>query len=86
MDLVSPVMDHGGGTWDALAKIVADTLQVPLDKVGLSPAETLNTGYDVATHATRGIYCGGAAAYNTSLKEEKSSRICGGILIEHPRN
>lgn len=86
VDLVSPVMDHGGGTWDALAKIVADTLQVPLDKVGLSPAETLNTGYDVATHATRGIYCGGAAAYNTSLKvREKLLEYAGRILIEHPK-
>ncbi len=86
VDLVSPVADHGGGTWDALAKIVADMLQVPLDKVGLSPADTCNTGFDVCTHATRGIYCGGAAAYHVASKvREKLLEYAGRILIEHPK-
>jgi xanthine dehydrogenase molybdenum-binding subunit len=86
VDLVTPVADHGGGTWDALAKITADTLQVPLEKIGLSLADTTNTGFDIATHATRGIYCGGAAVYHVASKvREKILEFAGRILLEHPK-
>jgi xanthine dehydrogenase molybdenum-binding subunit len=61
VDLSTALMCHGGGTLEAGAKIVAEELGVPLDKVGISPAETRSTGYDVCTHATRGVYCGGAS-------------------------
>jgi xanthine dehydrogenase molybdenum-binding subunit len=45
-----------------LAKLVAEALCVPLDKVNLAPAETCSTVYDCVTHATRGVYAGGGAA------------------------
>jgi len=86
VDVITPVNDHGGGTWDALAKIAADVLQVPLDMVGMSPADTMNTGYDVCTHATRGIYCGGAAVYHVATKvKEKLLEFAGRVLLEHPK-
>lgn len=85
VDLISPVADHGGGTWDALRKIVAEVLQVPYDLVGLSPAETMNTPYDVCTHATRGVYCGGAAAKNAAMKvREKLFEYAGRMMDENP--
>jgi xanthine dehydrogenase molybdenum-binding subunit len=62
VDIISALMDHGGGTLEAMAKLVAETLCVPLDKVNLSPAETASTVYDVVTHATRGVYVGAGAA------------------------
>lgn len=68
VDVVTALMDHGGGTLDAVAKIVAETLGVPIDKVGISPADTPRTAYDVATHATRGVYVGGGAAYRVALQ------------------
>lgn len=68
VDVVSAVMDHGGGTLEAMAKLVAETLCVPLDKVGIAPAETCSTVYDVTTHATRGVYAGCGAAYRVALK------------------
>lgn len=71
VDVVQSLMDHGGGTLEAIAKIVAEELGVPLDKVGLSPVDTRTTVYDVTTHATRGVYAGGAAA----LKAAKSARV-----------
>jgi xanthine dehydrogenase molybdenum-binding subunit len=40
VDLSTALMCHGGGTLEAGAKIVAEELGVPLDKVGISPAET----------------------------------------------
>jgi xanthine dehydrogenase molybdenum-binding subunit len=62
VDLSTALMCHGGGTLDACAKMVAEEMGVPFDKVGISPASTTDTGYDVCTHATRGVYCGGGAA------------------------
>ncbi len=87
VDVLTPLMDHGGGTWDAVAKIAADVLCVPLEKVGLSPADTRSTGFDVATHATRGIYCGGAAVYHVATKvKEKLMETAGRILTENPQD
>jgi len=62
VDVITALMDHGGGTLEALAKLVSEALCVPLDKVNLSPAGTRTTVYDVVTHATRGVYAGGGAA------------------------
>ncbi|MBE9507804.1 MAG: molybdopterin-dependent oxidoreductase, partial [Chloroflexi bacterium] len=62
VDVITALMDHGGGTLEALAKLVAEALCVPLDKVNLAPAETRSTVYDCVTHATRGVYAGGGAA------------------------
>ena len=61
IDVLTALMDHGGGTLDAAAKLVAEEFGVPFDKVGISPADTRSTGYDVCTHATRGVYCGAGA-------------------------
>jgi xanthine dehydrogenase molybdenum-binding subunit len=62
VDIVTALMDLGGGTLEALAKLVSETLCVPLEKVNVAPAGTRSTVYDVATHATRGVYAGGGAA------------------------
>ena len=87
VDLVTPVTDHGGGTLDALRKIVSETLQVPYDLIGLSPAETMNTGYDVCTHATRGVYCGGGAVNHVCTKvKEKLLEVGARYLLENVMN
>ena len=72
IDVVSAVMDHGGGTLEAMAKLVAETLCVPLDKVNVAPGETCSTVYDVTTHATRGIYagCGAAVRVAQEVRQE----------------
>jgi xanthine dehydrogenase molybdenum-binding subunit len=62
VDVITALMDHGGGTLEAVAKLVAEALCVPLEKVNLAPAETCSTVYDCVTHATRGVYAGGGAA------------------------
>ena len=72
VDLITALMDHGGGTLEALAKIVAEELGVPFGKVNLAPADTCSTVYDCVTHATRGVYAGGGAAHKAakSLRAE----------------
>lgn len=61
VDVITALMDHGGGTLEAFAKLVSEALCVPLDKVNIAPAGTRDTVYDVVTHATRGVYAGGGA-------------------------
>jgi xanthine dehydrogenase molybdenum-binding subunit len=66
VDVVTALMDHGGGTLEAVAKLVSEALSVPLDNVNLAPAETGSTVYDCVTHATRGVYAGGGAVVKTA--------------------
>lgn len=72
VDVITALMDHGGGTHEAVAKLVAEALRVPLDKVDLAPGDTCSTVYDVCTHATRGVYAGGGAAVKAAetVREE----------------
>ena len=76
VDVVQSLMDQGGGTLEAIAKIVAEELGVPLDKVGLSVVDTGTTVYDVTTHATRGVYAGGGAA-------QKAAKKAKAILLDY---
>ncbi|SDP42011.1 xanthine dehydrogenase family protein molybdopterin-binding subunit [Desulforhopalus singaporensis] len=71
-DVSTALMCHGGGTLDAIAKIVGEELGIAVELVGVSPSDTATTGYDVCTHATRGIYCGGAAALRAATTARKS--------------
>jgi xanthine dehydrogenase molybdenum-binding subunit len=68
VDVITALMDHGGGTLEAIAKLVSEALCVPLDKVSISPAGTRTTVYDVVTHATRGVYAGGGAVMKATEK------------------
>jgi xanthine dehydrogenase molybdenum-binding subunit len=82
VDFLTGLMCHGGGTLEACAKIVAEVMGVPLEKVGISPSDTLSTGYDVCTHATRGVYCGGAAVQKAAESAKKILLGFASRLIE----
>lgn len=82
VDIVTALQDHGGGTLDAGRKMVAEVLAVPLERVSVSSTDTKNTVYDVCTHATRGVYAGGAAIQKAAKEAreqllEFASRILG---------
>ncbi|MBA7716218.1 putative xanthine dehydrogenase molybdenum-binding subunit XdhA [subsurface metagenome] len=82
IDILTALMDQGGGTLDAAAKLVAEEFGVPFEKVGISPADTRSTGYDVCTHATRGVYCGAGAVLEVARDAKRvlleyASRILG---------
>ena len=82
VDCSTALMCHGGGTLEAGAKIVAEEMGVPLDKVEISPADTRSTGYDVCTHATRGVYCGGASLQKAAGSAKKILLEFASRLIE----
>ena len=85
VDVVTALMDHGGGTMQALAKIVAEELGVPLDNVGIVQADAQTTIYDVCTHASRGIYAGGGAALKAAKQaKEKLLEYAAKILDVNP--
>ncbi|MGB9725378.1 MAG: xanthine dehydrogenase family protein molybdopterin-binding subunit [Fervidicoccaceae archaeon] len=62
LDYITALQDHGGGTLEAHAKIIAEELGVPPHLINIVPSDTSVTPYDVCTHASRGTYVGGEAA------------------------
>ncbi|MDN5344078.1 MAG: xanthine dehydrogenase molybdenum-binding subunit [Clostridia bacterium] len=85
VDVMTPVMDLGGGTGEAAVKVAAEVLKVPYERVELSRVDTKTTGYDVCTHATRGVYCGCGAVYHVAQQvKQKLFEYAGRILEENP--
>ncbi len=84
IDFLTALMDLGGGTLDALAKIVAEEMKVPLDKVGMAPVDTQTTVYDVCTHATRGIYCGGGALQKVTAQAKAKLLEFASKILQAP--
>jgi xanthine dehydrogenase molybdenum-binding subunit len=84
-DYVSALMDHGCGTQDAHVKIIAEELEVPVEKVNIIKGDTGTTIYDVCTHASRGVYSGGGAALKVAGKVKEGIReFAGRILDAYP--
>lgn len=85
VDYITAMMDHGGGTLEAHAKIVAEELCIPLDNVNIVLSDTQTTVYDVCTHASRGVYAGGAAALKVAKEaKEKLLEFASRILGVYP--
>jgi len=82
LDYVTALMDHGGGTLTAHAKIIAEELCVPLENVNIVQADTQTTVYDVCTHASRGIYSGGGAALKVARKVQDKLRDFAAKLLD----
>lgn len=82
LDYVTALMDHGGGTLTAHAKIIAEELCVPLENVNIVQADTQTTVYDVCTHASRGIYAGGGAALKVTRQVKDKLRDYASKLLD----
>ena len=85
LDYITALMDHGGGTLTAHAKIIAEELCVPLENVNIVVADTQTTIYDVCTHASRGVYSGGGAAHKVAKQvKQKLLEYASKILDAYP--
>lgn len=82
LDYVTAMMDHGGGTLTAHAKIIAEELCVPLENVNIVQADTQTTVYDVCTHASRGVYSGGGAALKVARQVKDKLRDYASKLLD----
>ena len=84
IDYITALQDQGGGTLDAHAKIIAEVLKVPPEKINIVWSDTATTLYDVCTHASRGVFVGGEAARRAAelLKKkilEYAKYLIGGV-------
>ncbi|MCS7125340.1 MAG: xanthine dehydrogenase family protein molybdopterin-binding subunit [Aigarchaeota archaeon] len=87
IDYITAMVDHGGGTLEAHAKIIAEEIGVPLKNVNIVSADTQTTVYDVCTHASRGIYAGGGAALNAARQvKKKILELASRILDAYPHS
>ncbi|MEN2975216.1 MAG: molybdopterin cofactor-binding domain-containing protein [Candidatus Caldarchaeales archaeon] len=87
LDYITAMVDQGGGTLEAHAKIIAEEVGVPLKNVNIVLADTQTTIYDVCTHASRGVYAGGGAALNAARQvKKKILEIASRILDAYPHS
>jgi xanthine dehydrogenase molybdenum-binding subunit len=82
VDVVTALMDQGGGAYHAIAKIVAEELGIPSENVSVVQADTQTTVYDVCTHASRGIYAGGGAALNAAKQVKEKLLFYAAKILE----
>ena len=82
LDYITALMDHGGGTLEAHAKIIAEELSTPLDNINIITADTSTTVYDVCTHASRGIYSGGGAALKVAKQVKQKLRTFAARMLD----
>lgn len=71
IDYITALQDHGGGTLDAHAKIIAEELKIPPSKIRIVWSSSSTTVYDVCTHASRGVFAGGEAARRAASEVKK---------------
>ncbi len=71
VDYITALQDHGGGTLDAHAKIIAEELKVPPSRIRIVWSGTSTTVYDVCTHASRGVFVGGEAARRAAAEVKR---------------
>ncbi|HEY3277402.1 MAG TPA: xanthine dehydrogenase family protein molybdopterin-binding subunit [Syntrophorhabdaceae bacterium] len=57
----SNVTEHGTGQWSNFQKMVAEVLQLPLDRVTMTPSDTLFNPYEFGPAGSRGTYAIGSA-------------------------
>jgi len=82
LDYITALMDHGGGTLEAHAKIIAEELCAPLENINIIMADTSTTVYDVCTHASRGIYSGGGAALKVAKQVKQKLRTFAARMLD----
>jgi carbon-monoxide dehydrogenase large subunit len=79
------VASHGQGLETALAQVVADELEVPLEDVRVRFGDTAFTPYGTGSYASRGAVLGGGAAILTARAiRDKARRIAAHLLETEP--
>ncbi|MFQ6053681.1 MAG: xanthine dehydrogenase family protein molybdopterin-binding subunit, partial [Candidatus Bathyarchaeia archaeon] len=85
LDYITAMMDQGGGSLEANAKIIAEELGVPLDNVNIVEADTQTTVYDVCTHASRGVFAGGGVAQKVAKQvKQRLLEFAAKVLDSYP--
>jgi xanthine dehydrogenase molybdenum-binding subunit len=67
----SAAVEHGTGQRSNLCKMVAEVLQLPLDWVSMTPADSTVTPYDFGPVGSRGTYAMGSACIRAAEEAKK---------------
>ena len=85
MTAIFGVASHGQGLETALAQVVADELEVPLEDFRVRFGDTAFTPYGTGSYASRGAVLGGGAAILTARAiRDKARRIAAHPLETDP--
>jgi xanthine dehydrogenase molybdenum-binding subunit len=63
--------EHGTGQKSNYAKMAAEVLQIPLDRISMTPADTLVTPFEFGPVGSRGTYAIGSAVINAAEDAKK---------------
>jgi len=79
--VVSGAAPQGQGTGTALAQVVADQLDVPLDKIRVDFADTARIPFGVGTYASRNAVMAGSAAMGAAVRvREKAAQMAAHLF------
>jgi len=76
VNLVTSIVDSGGGEHQVLRKVCAETIGLRLEDVHVTPMSTDVAPFDMGTHASRGTFVGGLGVVAAA---EKAKRL---LLVE----
>jgi len=80
--LITGAQDTGTSNKTALCQIVAEILDLPMDKVAIITADTRVTPKDAGTYSSRTIYCAGEAARRAAEEAKKKLFAAVAFLLE----
>ncbi len=83
----SCLAEHGTGQRSNLCKMVAETLQIPLENISMTPPDSLLTPYEIGPFGSRGTYAIGSAII--AAAEEARKKLferCAPMLNANPED
>ena len=85
VSVVSGAAPQGQGSATALAQIVADQLEVPLERVSVSFGDTARIPFGVGTYASRNAVMAGSAAFGAAQRvREKAIQVAAHLFEASP--
>jgi carbon-monoxide dehydrogenase large subunit len=85
VNVVSGAAPQGQGTGTALAQIVADQLEVPLERVSVSFGDTARIPFGIGTYASRNAVMAGSAAHGAAQRvREKAIQVAAHLFEASP--
>jgi aerobic carbon-monoxide dehydrogenase large subunit len=87
ISVVSGAAPQGQGSATALAQIVADQLEVPLDRVSVGFGDTARIPFGVGTYASRNAVMAGSAAYGAAQRvRDKAIQVAAHLFEVSPQD
>jgi len=82
--IYSPASEHGTGQPSNLCKMVAEVLQLPLERVSVTQADTALTPYDMGPVGSRGTYAMGSASIRAAEDARRELLELAALSLDIP--